>query len=169
MILLAPTTASAQQSLEGLPVHAQVRKQSFWHDRDVFFFAGVQTAAQIADGITTIQGQRRGQHEGDPISRALLGRYPKWDRMAPFGAVQIIGTAYVAHRMHQCHNAFLRRFWWLPHSVSISLSTSMSVRWAASSPLGISMFARRILPPPALELPFWVQYTPPPASRRVIP
>jgi hypothetical protein len=96
--------------------------KSIYHDKPVLALAAGQTIAQIADGYTTRVNILHGEQEGNPINRFFIGRYPTWKTMAPWGATQIIGTAWVSDRMHHSSHRWIRDTYWIPQAVSISLS-----------------------------------------------
>ncbi len=65
--------------------------------------------------------------ESDPLSRFFLGERPSSSRMAPIGAAQIVGTAFIAHRMRISHNPFVHVVWWSPQSLSITVATGAAI------------------------------------------
>jgi hypothetical protein len=89
------------------------------HDKPVMALALSQTAALVADGITTREQVRLGYTETDPLTRAVLGSRPTWARMAPLGAVQCLLETWLAERMRTSTHRWIRRLWWLPQSVGI--------------------------------------------------
>lgn len=89
------------------------------HDKPVMALALWQSAALVADGITTRQRVSLGYTEFDPVTRAILGSRPTWARMAPLGAVQCLLETWLAERMRTSTHKWIRRFWWLPQSVGI--------------------------------------------------
>jgi hypothetical protein len=91
-----------------------------FNDRRVFALASLQTAALVYDGVTTRQFLRRGYVEVDPLARVFLGSRPTWGRMAPLGAVQVIGGMWLAERMATSRHVWVRRFWWLPQIAGIA-------------------------------------------------
>jgi len=91
------------------------------HDKPVAALTAAHTAAIVADGITTRQFVKRGEKENFPITDVILGQRPTWARMAPIGAVLVIGQMYLAERMRRSHNDFLRHVWWIPQVFSIQI------------------------------------------------
>lgn len=124
-LLLLASPLSAQIANEPM-AHERVR-HPFFKDRSVLALAAVSTAAQVADGVTTVDFERRGYIEVDPISRFLLGERPTWSRMAPIGAAEIVGTAFIAHRMRYSRNRFVHAMWWLPQSIFITVPTAAAI------------------------------------------
>lgn len=121
-----------------LPGISQDRKphKPFLRDAPVLFLAGIQTAAQTYDGITTKRFERYSASginladntdpifiykEHDPISRLLLGPKPTWARMAPIGAIQIVGSAYLAHYI-RTRRSWVHHIWWVPQALEIATS-----------------------------------------------
>ncbi len=99
-------------------------------DKPVLALGVAQSAALIADGVTTEQRVRQGYTETDPITRIFLGSRPSWAGMAPLGAAQCLLQTWVAERMHTSRNKWVRRFWWVPQTVGISGNS-----WGAGSNL----------------------------------
>jgi hypothetical protein len=64
------------------------------------------------DGYQTRQSIKAGAHEVDPIARVFIGPKPTWARMAPFGAAEVIGSAWLATKMRNSKR--WRRVWWVP-------------------------------------------------------
>jgi hypothetical protein len=62
----------------------------------------VQAGAATFDGITTRRNVENGYHEGDPLTRPLIGTYPTYGRMAAFGALEVAGTYWLAKRYPRC-------------------------------------------------------------------
>jgi|SRR5690348_15004403 hypothetical protein len=81
--------------------------------------AALQTAALVADGVTTRQFLRRGYVEVDPLARIFIGRKPTWARMAPLGAVQVFAGAWLGEQMAMSRHTWVRRLWWLPQVIGI--------------------------------------------------
>jgi hypothetical protein len=98
-----------------------------FEDRRVFALGTVQTAALVSDGVTTRQFLRRGYVEVDPLTRVFLGTRPTWGRMAPLGAVQVIGGMWIAERMATSRHVWVRRFWWLPQIMTTAGNVAASV------------------------------------------
>jgi hypothetical protein len=94
-------------------------------DRPVLALAGALAAAQVADGITTAQEQRRGWVEVE--SRWILGERPSPARMAAVWGAQNVATALLADRMRHAGNKWLRRCWWIPQTISISVNMGSAV------------------------------------------
>jgi hypothetical protein len=90
------------------------------HDKSVLALALTQSAALVADGITTRNQVNLGFTERDPVTRAVLGSRPTWARMAPLGALQCLFETWLAERMHTSMHKWIRRLWWLPQSVGIA-------------------------------------------------
>jgi hypothetical protein len=90
------------------------------HDKPVMALALAQSAALVADGITTREQVRLGYTETDPLARAVLGSRPTWARMAPLGALQCLLETWLAERMRTSPHRWIRRLWWLPQSVGIA-------------------------------------------------
>jgi hypothetical protein len=100
-------------------------------NRPILALATLQSAALIADGVTTRQYLTRGYVEVDPFARILLGRKPTWARMAPLGTVQVLAGMWLAERMQTSRHEWIRRLWWLPQIVGIAgnaLATANNVR-----------------------------------------
>jgi hypothetical protein len=89
------------------------------HDKPVMTLALAQSAALVADGITTRERVRLGYTEFDPVTKIFLGSRPTWARMAPLGVVQCLLETWLAERMRTSTHKWVRRFWWLPQSVGI--------------------------------------------------
>ncbi len=124
-LLFLASPLLAQVANEPMP-NESVR-QYFFKDKYVLGLAAISTAAQVADGVTTIGYEHRGDVEGDPVAQVFLGRNPSWARMVPIGAAQIVGTAFLAHRMRISHNRFAHAIWWLPQSLSITVATGSAI------------------------------------------
>lgn len=90
------------------------------NNKSILSAATIQSAALIADGVTTRQYLQRGYVEVDPFARFFLGRRPTWARMAPLGSIQVIGGMWLAERMATSRNHWIRRFWWLPQIAGIA-------------------------------------------------
>ena len=88
--------------------------------RRVLLLASAQTAALVADGVTTRQFLSRGYVEVDPITKIFIGSKPTWSRMAPLGAVQVFAGMWLAERMATSRHAWIRRFWWVPQVLGIA-------------------------------------------------
>ena len=88
-------------------------------DKPVLALGVAQSAALLADGITTQQRVQQGYTETDPVTRLFLGAKPNWGGMAPLGAAQCLLETWVAERMHTSRHKWVRRFWWVPQSVGI--------------------------------------------------
>lgn len=88
-------------------------------DKPVMALALSQSAALVADGVTTRERVRLGYKELDPVTRVFLGSKPTWARMAPLGAVQCLLETWLAERMRTSTHKWIRRLWWLPQSAGI--------------------------------------------------
>ena len=73
------------------------------HDKPVMTLALSQSAALVADGITTRNRVDLGYTERDPLTRAVLGSRPTWARMAPLGVLQCLLETWLAERMRYVH------------------------------------------------------------------
>jgi hypothetical protein len=91
-------------------------------DRSILALTAAQTALSISDGVTTMEFVKHGYVEVDPISRTLLGQRPSWNRMAPIGAIQIIGSMWLAGRMKASSHGWIRHTWWVPQLLQIGAS-----------------------------------------------
>lgn len=89
------------------------------HDKPVMALVLSQSAALVADGITTRERVRLGYTELDPVTKVFLGSRPTWVRMAPLGALQCLLETWLAERMRTSRSRWVRRLWWLPQSVGI--------------------------------------------------
>lgn len=97
------------------------------HDRSTLALASAQTAAVLADGITTRQSVRRGNVEIDPLTRVFIGRRPTWSRMLPLGMVQVVAETWISQRMKDSKHNWLRRCWWLPLVVGIAANSAGTI------------------------------------------
>jgi hypothetical protein len=88
-------------------------------NKPIVAVTAIQTAALIADGVTTRQYLSRGYVEVDPFTRVLLGRKPTWARMAPLGTLQVFAGMWLAERMETSRHLWVRRLWWLPQVAGI--------------------------------------------------
>ena len=79
-----------------------------------------QTAALVADGITTRQIIIQGGVEKNPVARVLIGERPTWGRMIPVGVVEVIGAFYLGQKMRHSNNRVIRRLWWVPQVLAIA-------------------------------------------------
>lgn len=124
-------------------------------DKPVLALTALQSAAMVADGITTtraIQPQTittqvnyacsvNGipaycgsysqpttfvRHEGDPISAFFIGRNPSWQRMVPAGVAEAIGFMWLSERLRHSH--WGRHIWWVPQSMIIGAHTVLAIR-----------------------------------------
>src|SRR5208337_2922344 len=78
----------------------QLIRQPWWKlDKDVTALGTMHSAAAIMDGITTRRCIVMGTTEADPVDRLFLGPKPTWDRMIPFGGMEIYGAAVLAQQM----------------------------------------------------------------------
>ena len=96
-------------------------------NRPIVALATIQTAALIADGVTTRQYLKRGYVEIDPLTRILIGRRPTWARMAPLGTLQVLAGMWLAERMETSRHGWIRRLWWLPEVAGIAGNTVATV------------------------------------------
>jgi len=92
------------------------------HDRPVAILMAAHIALVIPDGIYTHSDVTQGAYEADPVSRLLVGRRPTLTRMAPIGAVWIIGETYLAERMRKSKRAWVRDIAFVPQSIGIASS-----------------------------------------------
>lgn len=97
------------------------------HDSPVMALTTAQTAAMVADGISTRRFVARGQRERDPIARLAIGSAPTWGRIVPVGAAVVVLQTYLAERMKTSRHEWARRVWWLPQVVSIQVHTTLAV------------------------------------------
>lgn len=84
-----------------------------------------------ADGFSTRAMIKAGYWEADPVGRAFIGRYPTWKRMAPFGAVEVVGSAWLARKMRNSER--FHKVWWIPQAVLIgahAYGTANNIRLA---------------------------------------
>lgn len=95
--------------------------------KPIVTLASVQTAALVADGVTTRQYESRGDVEDDPVAKFILGDRPTWARMAPAGAVLVIGEMWLAERMKTSRHAWERKTWWLPMVLGTAANTYEAV------------------------------------------
>jgi hypothetical protein len=93
------------------------------HDKPVLALGMAQSAALVADGVTTTERVRQGYTETDSVTKLFLGSRPKWAGMAPLGAAQCLLETWLAERMRSSSHKWIRRFWWVPQSVGIGGNT----------------------------------------------
>lgn len=85
-----------------------------------------QSAALVADGITTRMFVERGRVER-ALLRPIIGKRPTWQRMIPAGALEVAGTVWIGRKMQRSNNRVLRKVWWVPQLVLTSLHTREAI------------------------------------------
>lgn len=112
-----------------IPLHCVLLVASLcqaMHSKPIVALASLQSAALVADGVSSMNFRQRGLYEADPVSRVFIGRYPTWARMAPAGAGLVIGQTWLAYKLKTSRH-WERHIWWVP----MVLGTAANVYGAA--------------------------------------
>lgn len=89
-------------------------------DKPLMAVTAAQTAVMVEDGLTTraVMDSCAKCYEGDPWVRPFIGRRPTWARMAGFGALQVVGQAWVGEKMRESSHKWVRRLAFLPQAAA---------------------------------------------------
>jgi hypothetical protein len=85
-----------------------------------YSLTATSVVGDLLDGLTTRRLVGKGYQEGDPVSRAFIGRRPTWSRMAPFGTVELTAVHLVGLRMRASLNPWVRGCWWVPQATDLA-------------------------------------------------
>lgn len=104
------------------------------HSKPTMVLVGAQTAALVADGITTRQlldncpARYVYCHEADPVARVFIGDRPGWGRMVAFGTGQLLLEVWLGQRMRKSSHVWIRRTWWVPLVAGTALNAVAAAR-----------------------------------------
>jgi len=125
----ASVPAGAAETLMFTPVMRPVEQKPVFHKKIFWTELTAYTAANVADGITTVRGVRRGFTESSwPRGSAeLLGSRPGIARYtATMGALEL-GAAFASYRLQHSHNRYLRT---LGHSLMFEGTVEHTIGFA---------------------------------------
>lgn len=129
LLSIVQTTSAQETFVRPIPVARQKRcillvptLCEAVHDKTVMALTAGEVVGMAADNVTTVEDVKIGFIEGDPISRFFYGERPTYARMIPIDAAYDVGMLYLSEKLKTSHNHLLRKVWWLPDVVQISVS-----------------------------------------------
>ena len=124
LLLAVPLEAQAAPAQDNKPAgHHNFLVRPFYN-KSVAILAAIHVGPAAWDGVTTRMVLDRGGYERDPLMRPFAGNS---GALAATTAGEVWLSAFVADRMKHSHSIILRKGWWLPQAVSISLDLWVGV------------------------------------------
>ena len=124
LFIAAPVMAQELPAQEVLPDKPAPQGNLFtrpFYDKQVTLLAEINAGAAILDDVPTRMVIENGGYERNPLIRPFVHNS---GTLAAETVGELWLAAYVADRMKHSSHALLRKTWWLPQALSISLKVS---------------------------------------------